>query len=215
MSNLLSLRQKKLLEELLKHENLDESILKAFFEVDRSIFVPRGFKNAANSLNALPLQSEQWISSPLTVAKMTKALEPKGADSVLEIGCGSGYQAAILSKLFRRVFTIERIEKLLLEAREAFKKSGFTNINTKLDDGMYGWAEFAKFERIVFSASVDEVPQNIFEQLSPDNGILVAPIVKGNKQIITRYRKNSYMIVKEEVEECLFVAVQRGVSKIV
>lgn len=214
MSNLLSLRQKKLLEELLKHENLDESILKAFFEVDRSIFVPRGFKNAANSLNALPLQAEQWISSPLTVAKMTKALEPKGADSVLEIGCGSGYQAAILSKLFRRVFTIERIEKLLLEARESFKKSGFTNINTKLDDGMYGWAEFAKFERIVFSASVDEVPQNIFEQLSPDNGVLVAPIVKGNKQIITRYRKNSYMIVKEEVEECLFVAVQRGVSKV-
>lgn len=215
MSNLVVLRQKKLLEELLKHENLDESILKAFFEVDRSIFVPRGFKNAANSLNALPIQAEQWISSPLTVAKMTKALEPKGADSVLEIGCGSGYQAAILSKLFRRVFTIERIEKLLLEAREAFKKSGFTNINTKLDDGMYGWAEFAKFERIVFSASVDEVPQNIFEQLSPDNGVLVAPIVKGNKQIITRYRKNSYMIVKEEVEECLFVAVQRGVSKIV
>ncbi len=215
MSNLLSLRQKKLLEELLKHENLDESILKAFFEVDRSIFVPRGFKNAANSLNALPLQAEQWISSPLTVAKMTKALEPKGADSVLEIGCGSGYQAAILSKLFRRVFTIERIEKLLLEAREAFKKSGFTNINTKLDDGMYGWVEFAKFERIVFSASVDEVPQNIFEQLSPDNGVLVAPIAQGNKQIITRYRKNSYMIVKEEVEECLFVAVQRGVSKIV
>lgn len=197
----------------MKHENLEDAILRAFFETDRSIFVPRGFKNAANSLNALPLQSEQWISSPLTVARMTKALETKGADSVLEIGCGSGYQAAILSKLFRRVFTIERIESLLLEARASFKKLAIANINTKLDDGMYGWAEFAKFDRIVFSASIDEVPQNIFEQLSEHNGILVAPIVKGNKQIITRYRKNSYMIVKEEVEECLFVAVQRGISK--
>lgn len=214
MSNLLSLRQKKLLEELLKRENLDDSILNAFFDTDRSAFVPRGFKNSANSLNALPLQSEQWISSPLTVAKMTKALEPKGADSVLEIGCGSGYQAAILSRLFRRVFTIERIEGLLTEARVTFKKLGLVNINTKLDDGMHGWAEFAKFDRIMLSASIEEIPQNIFDQLSENDGILVSPMVCGNKQIITRYRKNRYMIVKEEVEECLFVPIQRGVSKL-
>jgi len=214
MSNLLSLRQKKLLEELLKRENLDDSLLNAFFDTDRSAFVPRGFKNSANSLNALPLQSEQWISSPLTVAKMTKALEPKGADSVLEIGCGSGYQAAILSRLFRRVFTIERIEGLLTEARATFKKLGLVNINTKLDDGMHGWSEFAKFDRIMLSASIAEIPQNIFDQLSENDGILVSPMVCGNKQIITRYRKNRYMIVKEEVEECLFVPIQRGVSKL-
>lgn len=214
MSNLISLRQKKLLEELLKRENLDDAILNAFFETDRSLFVPRGFKNAANSLNALPLQSEQWISSPLTVAKMTKALEPRGADSVLEIGCGSGYQAAILSKLFRRVFTVERIEGLLVEARQTFKKLGLVNINTKLDDGMHGWPEFAKFDRILLSASIDEITQNIFDQLSENGGILVSPIVRGDKQIITKYRKNRYMIVKEDVEECLFVPIQRGVSKL-
>ncbi len=214
MSNLVALRQRKLLEELLKRENLDDSILNAFFETDRSAFVPRGFKNSANSLNALPLAAEQWISSPLTVAKMTKALEHRGADSVLEIGCGSGYQAAILSRLFRRVFTIERIEGLLSEARHTFKKLGLLNINTKLDDGMHGWTEFAKFDRILLSASIDEIPQNIFDQLSDNDGILVSPITVGNKQIITRYRKNRYMIVKEEVEECLFVPIQRGVSKL-
>ena len=138
MSNLLAIRQKKLLDELLKHEKLDDYILRAFFDIDRTHFVPKGFGVAANKLNALPLKSEQWISSPLTVAKMTKALEPKGADSVLEIGCGSGYQAAILSRLFRRVFSIERIEVLLFEARAAFRELGILNVNIKLDDGLNG-----------------------------------------------------------------------------
>jgi protein-L-isoaspartate(D-aspartate) O-methyltransferase len=213
MSNLLAIRQKKLLDELLKHEKLDDYILRAFFDIDRTHFVPKGFGVAANKLNALPLKSEQWISSPLTVAKMTKALEPKGADSVLEIGCGSGYQAAILSRLFRRVFSIERIEVLLFEARAAFRELGILNVNIKLDDGLNGWPEFAKFDRILFSASIDEIPQNIFDQLSDDDGILVSPITKGNKQIITKFRKNKYMIVQEEIEECLFVPVLRGVSK--
>ena len=213
MSNLLSIRQKKLLDELLKHEKLDDYILRAFFDIDRTHFVPKGFGVAANKLNALPLKSEQWISSPLTVAKMTKALEPKGADSVLEIGCGSGYQAAILSRLFRRVFSIERIEVLLFEARAAFRELGILNVNIKLDDGLNGWPEFAKFDRILFSASIDEIPQNIFDQLSDDDGILVSPITKGNKQIITKFRKNKYMIVQEEIDECLFVPVLRGVSK--
>ena len=213
MSNLLSIRQKKLLDELLKHEKLDDYILRAFFDIDRTHFVPKGFGVAANKLNALPLKSEQWISSPLTVAKMTKALEPKGADSVLEIGCGSGYQAAILSRLFRRVFSIERIEVLLFEARAAFRELGILNVNIKLDDGLNGWPEFAKFDRILFSASIDEIPQNIFDQLSDDDGILVSPITKGDKQIITKFRKNKYMIVQEEIEECLFVPVLRGVSK--
>lgn len=213
MSNLLAIRQKKLLDELLKHEKLDDYILRAFFEIDRTYFVPKGFGATANKLNALPLKSEQWISSPLTVAKMTKALEPKGADSVLEIGCGSGYQAAILSRLFRRVFSIERIEVLLFEARAAFRELGILNVNIKLDDGLNGWPEFAKFDRILFSASIDEIPQNIFDQLSDDDGILVSPITKGDKQIITKFRKNKYMIVQEEIEECLFVPVLRGVSK--
>ena len=213
MSNLLAIRQKKLLDELLKHEKLDDYILRAFFDIDRTHFVPKGFGVAANKLNALPLKSEHWISSPLTVAKMTKALEPKGADSVLEIGCGSGYQAAILSRLFRRVFSIERIEVLLFEARAAFRELGILNVNIKLDDGLNGWPEFAKFDRILFSASIDEIPQNIFDQLSDDDGILVSPITKGNKQIITKFRKNKYMIVQEEIEECLFVPVLRGVSK--
>ena len=163
----------------------------------------------AYKLDALPLAANQWISSPLTVAKMTEALTCKGADSVLEIGCGSGYQALILSKIIRRVFTIERIERLLKEARERFKLLGISNIHTRFDDGQNGWREFAPYDRILFSASTPEVPPRLFEQLKV-GGILVAPIEKGNKQIITRFIKTEEGIRKETIGDCLFVPVQDG-----
>jgi len=167
----------------------------------------------SSSISALPLRGGQWISSPLTVAKMTTALSPKGADSVLEIGCGSGYQAAILSKFFRRVFTIERIEKLLIEAKSVFRQLGMTNINTRLDDGARGWHEYAPFDRILLSACADEVPVALFEQLSPNGGILVSPIQVGKKQLIVRFVKNRNSIVREEVDECLFVPLKNGIEK--
>ncbi len=210
---MIGIRQQKLIDELSRQGTFEPSLIKAIFEVDRSAFVPAGLDKMAMSISALPLGSGQWISSPLTVAKMTAALKPQGADSVLEIGCGSGYQAAILSKFFRRVFTIERIEKLLIDARAVFRQMGLTNINTRLDDGANGWSEYAPFDRILLSACADEVPTLLFEQLSPNNGILVAPIQHGNKQIIARFVRNKNSIVKEEVDECLFVPLKRGIEK--
>lgn len=105
--------------EISKHFPLSPPTEKAFLSINRELFVPNGFKHLAYTLDALPMGASQWISSPLTVAKMTEYLQCQGADSVLELGCGSGYQAAILSKLIRRVFSIERIEKLWLEARRS------------------------------------------------------------------------------------------------
>ena len=108
---------------------------------------------------------------------MTQFLTP--GDSVLEIGCGSGYQAMVLSKIFRRVFSIERIERLLLEAKERIRASGASNIHTKLGDGQSGWAEYAPYDRILFSACLSgDVPQAIIDQLE-EGGILVAPMVNG------------------------------------
>ena len=124
--------------EISKRFPLSPNVEKAFLSVNREIFVPNGFKHLAYALDALPMGASQWISSPLTVAKMTEFLQCEGADSVLEIGCGSGYQAAILSKLIRRVFSIERIEKLLIEAIARIKLCEIYNINTKLDDGQEG-----------------------------------------------------------------------------
>ncbi|MDD6055288.1 MAG: protein-L-isoaspartate(D-aspartate) O-methyltransferase [Helicobacteraceae bacterium] len=199
--------------EISKRFKISKEVENALLSIDRELFVPSGLSHLAYVLDALPMVASQWISSPLTVAKMTEYLIPQNADSVLEIGCGSGYQAAILSTLFRRVFSIERIEKLLLEARDRIKKCNIYNINTKLDDGQSGWSAYAPYDRILFSASIAEIPQALFSQLS-DNGILVAPIVKENKQIITRfYKKNGAIFKTEELESCVFVPVLSGLEK--
>lgn len=155
----------KLAEECHKKFSLSESVKSAIAKTNREEFVPAGFRHNAYKLDALPMGSAQWISSPLTVAKMTEYLEPKGADRVLEVGCGSGYQAAVLSHLFRGVFTIERIEPLILEAKSRFRKLGIGNIHTRLDDGQNGWAQYAPYDRILFSATAKEIPQKLFEQL--------------------------------------------------
>lgn len=190
---------------------LSKEVKEAFAGVNRKAFVSDGFKHMAYKLDALPMSSSQWISSPLTVAKMTEYLKPVGADSVLEIGLGSGYQAAILSRLIRRVFSIERIERLCLEARERIKGEQIINIHTKLDDGHVGWERYAPFERLLFSASTSTIPQNLFAQLD-EGGIAVAPIVVGDKQIITRFVKRGASIYKEELEACSFVPMLKGVG---
>ncbi len=206
------LQIKRMVEEIDKEFPLEEHVRKAFLNVNREAFVSAGFKHLAYKLDALPMQSEQWISSPLTVAKMTQFLELKGVDSVLEIGCGSGYQAAILSKIVRRVFTIERIEPLLREARERFKRLNMSNIISRYDDGQRGWKEYAPFERIMFSATTDKVPDVLFDQLE-DGGMLIAPINQDGLQIITRYYKRSGRITSETIEPCVFVPVLDGTRR--
>ena len=201
-----------LAQEINKIFPLSQNVLDAISKTERELFVPRGFKHHAYKLDALPLSANQWISSPMTVAKMSEALNSKGADSVLEIGCGSGYQAAVLSKMFRRVFTIERIESLLNEAKECFKTLNLTNIHTRFDDGNRGWKSYAPYDRILFSASAPEPPMHLFDQLK-DGGILVAPIDGNGKQIITRFIKNGMKIKVERLSECLFVPVVEGIQK--
>ncbi len=189
---------------------LEPKIFQAFATIPRELFVPLGFRHHAYKLDALPISGSQWISSPLTVAKMTHYLRPLGADSVLEIGCGSGYQAAILSQLVRRVFSVERIERLVHQAKQRFKELGIANVHIRYADGRLGWREFAPYDRILFSTAIEEVPQTILEQLAA-GGILVAPIIQGDRQIITRFVKNGG-IYKEELESCLFIDAKAGVE---
>ena len=189
---------------------LEPKIFQAFSTIPRELFVPLGFRHHAYKLDALPISGSQWISSPLTVAKMTHYLRPIGADSVLEIGCGSGYQAAILSCLVRRVFSVERIERLVHQAKQRFKELGITNVHVRYADGRLGWREFAPYERILFSTAIEEVPQTIFDQLS-QGGILVAPIIQKDRQVITRFVKDE-RIYKEELESCLFIDAKAGVE---
>lgn len=191
---------------------ISAEVKQAIAKTDREAFVPTGFKHSAYKLDALPIAASQYISSPLTVAKMTEYLFPRGADRVLEVGCGSGYQAAVLSKLFRGVFTIERIEPLILEAKQRFRTLQIHNIHTRTDDGQNGWISYAPYDRILFSATAKEIPAKLFDQLA-DGGILVAPIAKNGKQVITRFMKNGSEIDEEELEDCDFVPVLDGVQR--
>lgn len=191
---------------------LSEGVKNAIASTNRERFVPAGFRHSAYKLDALPIGAAQYISSPLTVAKMSEYLEHEGADRVLEVGCGSGYQAAVLSHLFRGVFTIERIEPLIIEAKSRFRDLGISNIHTRTDDGQNGWIQYAPYDRILFSATAQQVPQKLFEQLK-DGGVLVAPVQKGTKQVITKFRKKGTSIEKIELEECDFVPILNGVQK--
>ena len=193
--------------EIAKVFPLQSFVRQALESINREDFVPDFYKHLAYGLDPLPMDAQQWISSPLTVAKMTQFLTP--GDSVLEIGCGSGYQAMVLSKIFRRVFSIERIERLLFEARLRIRKSCASNIHTKFGDGQCGWEEFAPYDRILFSAYLEKEPKELFSQLN-DGGILVAPILKDKKQFIVRFSKQDNFIKKEVLDECLFVPVLDG-----
>ena len=212
MDRITATKTARLADECSKKFSISAEVKEAITNTNREAFVPAGFKHNAYKLDALPIGAAQYISSPLTVAKMTEYLQPQGADRVLEVGCGSGYQAAVLSHLFRGVFTIERIEPLIIEAKTRFRNLKISNIHTRTDDGQNGWIQYAPYDRILFSATAKEIPKKLFEQLS-DGGILVAPMQKNNKQVITRFIKHGDKISSTELEECDFVPILNGVQK--
>jgi protein-L-isoaspartate(D-aspartate) O-methyltransferase len=167
----------------------DVDVLAAIENVPREMFVEEAFREHAYEDTALPIASGQTISQPSVVAWMTWALELESRMRVLEIGTGSGYQAAILARLARRVYTIERHRDLLSMAEARFKQLKLTNIVTKHGDGSRGWKETAPFDRIMVTAAAGEVPAILLEQLAP-GGIMVVPVGKNvADQILLRIRK--------------------------
>ena len=161
--------------ELLRQRGIhDERLLEAMNSVDRELFVEDLFVNRAYEDSALPISDSQTISQPYTVAFMTEALAVSEGHKILEVGTGSGYQAAILAEMGARVFTIERHMGLLVGARKRFDKLGY-QIASKGGDGTIGWKEFAPFDGIVVTAGAPEIPRPLLDQLT-DAGRLVIPI---------------------------------------
>jgi protein-L-isoaspartate(D-aspartate) O-methyltransferase len=152
----------------------DERLLAAMRHVDRHLFVDKPFINRAYDDCALPIGHSQTISQPYTVACMTECLQVKAGDKVLEIGTGSGYQAAILAEMGARVFTIERHVDLLTTARNRFEQLGY-HIASKGGDGTIGWHEYAPYDGIIVTAGAPEPPEPLLKQLK-DGGVLVIPI---------------------------------------
>jgi protein-L-isoaspartate(D-aspartate) O-methyltransferase len=153
---------------------LDQRVLSAIERTPRELFVEEPFQASAYENNALPIACGQTISQPYIVAYMTEALEVDPKHRVLEIGTGSGYQAAVLSPLCRMVYTVERHRPLLKTAETRFAALKLHNIVTRWGDGLLGWPEQAPFDRVVLTAAVADVPQILIDQLKP-GGILVAP----------------------------------------
>src|SRR5580693_10224668 len=164
----------------------DPAVLAALEHTPRDLFTPDLFQARAWEDSALPIACGQTISQPFIVGLMTQALTLEPRARVLEIGTGSGYQTAVLSRLARLVYTVERYRTLKREAEARFKAMDLTNIITKFGDGGLGWAEQAPFDRILVTAAAPSEPKDLLKQLKP-NGVLVAPIGKGPVQKLVRY----------------------------
>ena len=168
----------------------DTAVLGAIERIPREIFVPRPFWDQAYENRALPIGHGQTLSQPEVVALMTQALMAGSRDKILEIGTGSGYQAAILSRLARRIYTIERYRPLLKEAEQRFAELRLHNIVTRLGDGSKGWAEQAPFDRIIVTAAASEMPESLIAQLKP-GGYMTIPIgpERGQQQLFRVARR--------------------------
>ena len=201
---MLDVRKIRLILELRESGIVDSKVLSAIEKIPRENFIPENFRNQAYENIALPIAENQTISQPFIVAKMTHLLQLNKSHKVLEIGTGSGYQSAILSLLSRRVYTIERIKLLLIQAENIFSKLKLTNIVTKHADGNFGWKEQIPFDRVIFTAATLKISDQFFEHIS-EEGIIVCPIIKKNKQILVRYKKNNNKISTEVFDNVLFV----------
>lgn len=197
----------------------DARVLSAIERTPRDMFIDEPFQHDAYANTALPIACGQTISQPYVVALSTEALEVGPQMRVLEIGTGSGYQAAVLSHLCRRVYSIERHRPLHLEAGRRFKALRIDNIATKYGDGFLGWPEQAPFDRILFTAAVAEIPDVVLEQLKP-GGILVAPVgqtagadLESFSQLLTKMIRTETGWKKEALIPVVFVPMIPGLPQ--
>ena len=198
-------RAKMVSRQLRRRHICDEAVLTAMGEVAREHFLPRACRALAYRDRALPLPDGQTMSQPYMVAAMTEALSLSAGDRVLEIGTGSGYQTAILSRLAGEVFTVERLPGLAARARRLLREAGCANIRLRVDDGTVGWPEEAPFDAILVTAGAPEVPPSLREQLSVDGGRMVIPVGSRRTQDLVRLRRTGAEVATERLVACQFV----------
>ncbi len=194
----------------------DGAVLGAIERTPREVFVERAFEGQAYENNALPIECGQTISQPYIVAFMTMKLEVSDRMKVLEIGTGSGYQAAVLARLCRRLYTLERYRTLLREAETRFSKLNLNNITAKVGDGTKGWPEQAPFDRIIVTAAAPVVPEALVAQLKT-GGIAVVPIdvpvADGGGQLLVKLTKTEDGYEREDLIPVRFVPLVDGVAR--
>jgi protein-L-isoaspartate(D-aspartate) O-methyltransferase len=202
----------RLVERLRAHGIVDERVLKAIQQVPRHEFVDEALATRAYEDTALPISRGQTISQPWVVAKMTEALLDGGSpQKVLEIGTGSGYQAAVLAHLVPQVFTVERIKELLKIARRRFHALGLHNIHTRHADGHLGWPSQAPFDGIIITAAAQGVPEELLEQLRP-GGVLVLPLEQYGQQRLLALRRTESGYEENDLGGVIFVPMLSGLE---
>jgi protein-L-isoaspartate(D-aspartate) O-methyltransferase len=182
----------------------NQGVLRSMRETPRHEFMPPNQRRFAYYDMALPIGNEQTISPPFVVAYMTQEIDPQPTDRVLEIGTGSGYQAAILSPLVKDVYTIEIVEALGKRAARALKKLDYKNVHAKVGDGYLGWPEVAPFDKIIVTCSPEKVPQPLVDQLR-DGGLMIVPVGERYQQNLYLFRKHGDKLESEALKATLFV----------
>ena len=200
---------KNILEAQLRSKGISDSdVLRVMSEVPREKFVPEDQKSQSYADSALSIGFEQTISQPFIVAHMTSALLGGSRESVLEIGTGSGYQTAILAKLFKKVYTIEVIDALSLRARAALTGLGFENIEYRVGDGYEGWSEKAPFDAIMITAAIPKIPAPLLDQLGI-SGRMIVPVGISTQRLIKVSRGSSGQLIQEQGISVRFVPFVR------
>ena len=208
---MLDVRKIRLILELRESGISNSNVLSALELIPREKFIPENYRNQAYENIALPIGENQTISQPYVVAKMTELLEVENNHKVLEIGTGSGYQCAVLSKLARRIYTIERIKNLHDKSCKIFEQLNLTNIVSKYEDGNNGWVEQIPFDRIIFTAATENITEKIFSHIK-ENGIIVCPIIRDNRQVIIKYKRKNNKLISQEFDYVLFVPNLKGIN---
>ncbi|MFN0019999.1 MAG: protein-L-isoaspartate(D-aspartate) O-methyltransferase [Pirellulaceae bacterium] len=197
--------RKKMVEEVVIGSGVkDERVIKAMLATPRHEFVEIKHRREAYLDKAIPIGDKQTISSPFIVSYMTQSLDPKPTDIVLEIGTGSGYQAAVLSPLVKEVYSIEIVESLGKNAARVLKRLGYDNVTTKVGDGYLGWKEHAPFDKIIVTCSPEKVPDPLVEQLK-EGGLMVVPVGQRYEQTLYLFRKKDGKLESEKLLPTLFV----------
>lgn len=198
------LRKRMVEEQLLARGIKDPGVLAAFAKIERHRFVPENLKANAYADYPLSIGEGQTISQPYMAALMTEALGLSGNERVLEIGMGSGYQAAVLAELAKEVYTMERLASLLKKGEALLSSLGYANIRVREDDGTLGWPEEAPFDRIIVTAASPKIPAPLIEQLG-ESGKLILPVGEIISQVLTLVEKKDSQIQRIPLCSCVFV----------
>lgn len=196
--------RRRLVETLQQQGIRDLSVLHAIDEVPRHLFIPTGVRHRAYEDSALPIGLGQTISQPSIHARYLELLKLKGTEKVLEVGTGSGYQTALLSRLASQVFSIERIAPLLDKAKEVLQQVGASNVSFMLGDGTLGWRQFAPFDAILVGAAAPVVPDAYVEQLA-EGGRLLIPLGDREEQVLYLLTKHGEEMERQEIAPVRFV----------